>query len=89
MTWSVENYKGQENNRLIVLMTNKGFTLQTLAKESGISEKTLWSMIKGRSFPRLDTILLICKSLNCTMDELYPIDYTKHVITTLTIYPYC
>lgn len=75
MVQSVESYKGSPNLRMIQLMNSKGYNLHTLAEVSTVSEKTLWSMLKGRSYPRLDTILLVCYSLNCTIDYLYPTNY--------------
>lgn len=74
MNWSVEKYRDLENARLIQLMDKRGLTLQSLAESAGISEKTLWCIAKGKSYPRLDTLLLICHALNCSMDYLYPMD---------------
>jgi transcriptional regulator with XRE-family HTH domain len=79
MDWCVENYKGNQNTRLLQLMGYKGYTIRSLAEETGVSEKTLWCMIQGRSYPRLDTILLVCHTLNCTIDYLYPMDYNTLV----------
>lgn len=75
MQWSVEQYKGHENARLIKLMDYQGYTMQKLARESGVSQKALWQVANGRTYPRVDTLLLICKTLNCSIDYLFPIDY--------------
>jgi transcriptional regulator with XRE-family HTH domain len=74
--WSVEQYKGHENARLIKLMDYKGYTMQRLSRESGVSQKALWQVVNGRTYPRVDTLLLICKVLNCSIDYLFPIEYT-------------
>lgn len=74
MGWQVENYKGYENKRLIKVMDKQGYNLRTLAEATGISERALWEIMKGRSFPRLDTILIICHTLETTIDSLYPLE---------------
>lgn len=75
MAFSVENYKGTPNNNLIKMMDYKGYSINTLSKASGISTKTIWLMMHGKGFPRIDTIMIICETLKCKVDEIYPIDY--------------
>jgi DNA-binding XRE family transcriptional regulator len=75
MDWSVEFYKGQTNKNLVKLMDFHGHTIPSLSQASGVSEKTIWSMIHGRYYPRLDNVILVAHSLNCTIDYLYPINY--------------
>lgn len=79
MGWSVENYRGQKNNRMIRLMDFQGYNIQSLARETGVSDKAIWCMIQGGSYPRLDTLLLICHTLNCTIDYLYPMNYNGNI----------
>lgn len=74
MAWQVEQYKGQPNIRLIGLMKDKGFSDEKLSKVCGVSEKTIQAIRLGKYWPRLDSVLLICKALNCTIDTLYPLN---------------
>lgn len=77
MDWQVEQYRGHENARLIQLMDYQGYSIPKLAKASGVSQKALWAVVNGRTYPRIDTLLLICKTLNCKIDYLFPIDYNE------------
>lgn len=74
IVWQVERYKGKPNYRLMSIMKEQGFTDEELAKAAGISEKTVQALRLGRHWPRLDSILLICNALNCSVDTLYPMD---------------
>lgn len=74
MGWKVERYKGQPNQYLIALMKEKGLSDEKLAALSGVSEKTIQAIRLGKYWPRLDSVLLICHALNCSVDYLFPID---------------
>lgn len=73
MSWDVTLYKGRPNTRLILLMDFKGYTLDSLAAVAQVSPKAIWNMRQGLTYPRLDTVLCICRALGCTADYLYPV----------------
>lgn len=72
--WSAESFKNVENERLIGLMRKKGWSIDRLAAESGVSDRTILSMRKGKYSPRLDSVILVCRALNCTINDVYPIE---------------
>lgn len=74
MGWRVENYKGEENSRLVAIMHRQGYNLRTFSEATGVSERALWEIMKGRSFPRMDTVLIICHTLKTSIDSIYPIE---------------
>jgi transcriptional regulator with XRE-family HTH domain len=81
MDWSVNDFLGQPNKNLIRFMDFHGYTVSTLAEAAGVSQTAVWRIVNGRTYPRLDTILLICNTLNCTIDNLYPMNYNKVELT--------
>ena len=47
----------------------KGSTPYKIAKKAGISSSTISGFLKGKSKPRIDTLLIICNQLEISMAE--------------------
>ena len=53
----------------------KGISIITLAKKSGISKGALSKIERGEVEPRLSTLVLLSLALKCRVDELYKIHF--------------
>jgi len=53
------------------LRTDKGLTLEQLAECSGVSKSAINNIENNKSLPRLDTLYLLAKALNCKIEDLY------------------
>lgn len=47
----------------------KGSTPYKLAKKAGLSSSTISGFLKGKSKPRIDTLLIICNQLGISMTD--------------------
>lgn len=48
----------------------KGYTQTKLAKEANLPLETISKWVRGKSFPRLDSLILIANVLEISIDEL-------------------
>ena len=48
----------------------KGFTQTGLAKQANLPFETVSKWVRGKSFPRLDSLVLIANVLEVSIDEL-------------------
>lgn len=61
--------------RLYETMERRGFNYQTLAASSGVTARTIYSLVHGDIvYPRLDTAIHIARALGVSLDYLYPIE---------------
>lgn len=72
MSWESETEEKGYNKRLVSLMHARNISEERLAVIAGISSRQVWNIIHGKSSPRMDTVLRICRALHTTPDYLYP-----------------
>ena len=48
----------------------KGYTQKELAKQANLPFETISTWVRGKSFPRLDSLVLIANVLEISIDEL-------------------
>lgn len=64
----------------------KGWTVYKLAREMKVFPQTVYSWVKGRTFPKAKDIDLMCETLNCTVGDLFEADIQQGVyIQTLQL----
>jgi len=59
--------------------TNKPISQEELGLRTGHAKKTIGELERGNTNPRYDTLLLICKELNITIQELFDFDMKKYI----------
>ncbi|MCI8669324.1 MAG: helix-turn-helix transcriptional regulator [Lachnospiraceae bacterium] len=59
------------NSRIRQLITDKGYTIYQLSKESSIPLSTLYGIINNVYLPSIHTLIIICKFLNVSMGEFF------------------
>jgi len=59
--------------------TNKPISQEELGLRTGHAKKTIGELERGNTNPRYDTLLLICKELNITIQELFDFDMKKYM----------
>ncbi len=59
------------NNKIRVLMDNKGWTEYKLAKESGLSQSTIANLFKRNTIPSISTLETICNSFGITLAQFF------------------
>lgn len=57
--------------RLKKICEEKESTPYKIAKKAGISSSTMNDFLKGRSNPRIDTLLIICNQLEISMTDFF------------------
>ena len=62
------------NARLEKLLNKKGWTKYRLVKESGIPESTISNIFTRNSTPTLQTLEIICSTLNISLAEFFSDD---------------
>lgn len=65
------------SKRLQELCSNAGISLYQLARKSGLSTSSLYSILKGTASPRLSTLADLCKSLEITPAQFFVEDNTE------------
>lgn len=60
--------------RIQELMDERGWTLNKLARMSGVNQKTLDQMMKRKTLPRLDNLQDICDGFGITMGAFFKDD---------------
>ena len=58
-------------DRLNKALKRKEWSVYRLAKESGITESTLYSIFSGKALPTIDTLQIICDHLGLSLAELF------------------
>ena len=53
------------------ILTERGYTIASLARDSGLSRRTIEDVLR-RGDCRISTARVIADTLHCTLDELYP-----------------
>lgn len=48
----------------------KGFTQSRLAEQANLPLETISKWVRGKSFPRLDSLVLVCNVLEISIDDL-------------------
>ena len=59
------------NEKLRLLMKERGWTAYRLAKESGLSEATIGNLFRRNTTPSVATLEAICGGLNMTMAQFF------------------
>lgn len=59
--------------------TNKPISQEELGLRTGHAKKTIGELERGNTNPRYDTLLIICKELNITIQELFDFDMKKYI----------
>ena len=65
--------------KIINLKTNKPISQEELGLRTGHAKKTIGELERGNTNPRYDTLLIICKELNVTIQELFDFDMKKYI----------
>ncbi len=60
-------------------MREKGFTIDGLAKGTGLPNSTVWRILKGKTSPKLKTVVMLARCLNVELGDLFkePVGETK------------
>lgn len=59
-------------NKVSVVRVSKGLSQKSLATKCGVSQQTISFIENEKKQPSLAIARKIAKSLNCTIDELFP-----------------
>jgi DNA-binding XRE family transcriptional regulator len=59
--------------------TNKPISQEELGLRTGHAKKTIGELERGNTNPRYDTLLIICRELNVTIQELFDFDMKKYI----------
>lgn len=66
-----ESFKAEHfGKRLKAVIKRRGLTQREVSKSLNLTEAAISQMCHGMYFPALDTIVLMCKLLNVSMDFL-------------------
>ena len=57
--------------RITMLLKEKGWSVYRLADECGIPRSSLYTMMKKRTMPKLDTLDIICDALGITLSDFF------------------
>jgi len=64
-----EKYKRLVAALLVKLRTEKGYSGIAFADIAGVAQSTYQQIELGKSFPKLDTLIKVCKAHNLTLNE--------------------
>lgn len=67
------------NNNLKKIREKKGLTQLEVAISSNITDRQYRRIEKGEQDPKTKTSILIAKTLNCTVEELFPLSCTQKI----------
>lgn len=59
------------NERIRVLMNERGWTPYRLAKESGLSDGTVGNIFRRNTVPSMATLEAICRGLKITLSQFF------------------
>ena len=62
------------NERIRVLMNERGWTPYRLAKESGLSDGTVGNIFRRNTVPSMATLEAICRGLKITLSQFFADD---------------
>ena len=62
------------NERIRVLMNERGWTTYRLAKESGLSDGTVGNIFRRNTVPSMATLEAICRGLKITLSQFFADD---------------
>lgn len=65
------NDEQKVGNKIRLLRRNKGYTQQEFAEILGLSTNYLSDVERGKSFPRLDKLIAIMNTLECSADDIF------------------
>lgn len=68
----MQNVKSKKRIALTQKRNQFGFTMETFANKIQMSKESIKSLEYGRMNPSAKTMLIICKMLDSTPDELFP-----------------
>ncbi len=64
------------NKRILALCEDRGWTIYRLAKESGITYSTLFTMLRKGNTPSLPTLFKLCEGFGITLAQFFdPADH--------------
>ncbi len=80
----LNNIEKSIGKRIQKLRKEKGFTQHQFSETIGISTNYLSDIERGKSFPRIDNLVAIINTLECSADDLFAdvIDYGYKVKTS-------
>lgn len=67
---ALSEFQNQFPERLRTLLKKRGYKNKDFAEKSGMSNDNLSLYVNGKSYPRADTLILMCKTLECSADYL-------------------
>lgn len=62
-------------DRLQYLIKLRGISARQLAKISGVSERSMWNYINGKSLPNLKATILMAETLDTSVNYLVGTDF--------------
>ncbi|MDR6462674.1 helix-turn-helix transcriptional regulator [Chryseobacterium sediminis] len=62
--------------------TNKPISQEELGLRTGHAKKTIGELERGNTNPRYDTLVIISKELNVTLQDLFDFDMKKYIKLT-------
>ncbi len=65
--------------KIINPKTNKPISQEELGLRTGHAKKTIGELERGNTNPRYDTLLIISKELDVTVQELFDFDMKKYI----------
>lgn len=72
---NIKELNKQIGERIVTLRKEKGFTMEKLAYESGISKGGLSEIERGMKDTRISTIFRICNTLEISVKEFYDFEF--------------
>lgn len=64
-------------NKVMEYRTINGYSQERLAKKLGVSRQTIISIEKGRYNPSLPLALLMAKTFNTTVENIFSLDHEE------------
>ena len=68
-------------NRIRVLMDERGWTEYRLAKESGLAQSTITNMFNRNNAPTFSTLEAICGAVGITLVQFFSVGETDNSLT--------
>lgn len=69
------------NKKIDDLRFQRGWSMYELAKEAGITESTLTSMMRRGNPPKIDTLECICEAFGITLSQFFMDDEELEVLS--------
>ena len=58
-------------DRIMDLVDERGMTLYELAGKSGLSLSGMYNIFRRKNYPKIDTLIKICKALDTTLSDFF------------------